>query len=159
MSARSVSVKGIWILIWFKDSESHLHENISTFLSINFFHLIFVLRDISSAGLEHYLDKVGATGSNPVCPTNQNRNPKGHGFFVWIRWKFIFKRRQTKKAVIERQWDRFWFDSARGSVLDHEIIHPSKFLSKSTQAKKAVIERGEIGFDLIPPAAAYWIMK
>jgi hypothetical protein len=26
-------------------------------------------RAISSAGLEHYLDKVGVTGSNPVLPT------------------------------------------------------------------------------------------
>ena len=25
--------------------------------------------DVSSAGLEHYLDKVGVTGSNPVRPT------------------------------------------------------------------------------------------
>lgn len=28
------------------------------------------IRDVSSAGLEHYLDKVGVTGSNPVHPTD-----------------------------------------------------------------------------------------
>jgi hypothetical protein len=28
------------------------------------------LRVISSAGLEHYLDKVGVTGSSPVLPTS-----------------------------------------------------------------------------------------
>jgi hypothetical protein len=33
------------------------------------------IRDVSSAGLEHYLDRVGVTGSNPVHPT------KGKG--VW----------------------------------------------------------------------------
>ena len=27
---------------------------------------------VSSVGLEHYLDRVGVTGSNPVQPTNQN---------------------------------------------------------------------------------------
>ena len=29
---------------------------------------------LSSVGLEHYLDKVGVTGSNPVAPTKQNGN-------------------------------------------------------------------------------------
>ena len=27
---------------------------------------------VSSVGLEHYLDRVGVTGSNPVQPTKQN---------------------------------------------------------------------------------------
>lgn len=31
---------------------------------------LFLFRAISSAGLEHYLDKVGVTGSNPVLPTS-----------------------------------------------------------------------------------------
>ena len=30
-------------------------------------------RVVSSVGLEHYLDRVGATGSNPVQPTNQQK--------------------------------------------------------------------------------------
>ena len=32
------------------------------------------LREISSVGLEHYLDKVGVTGSNPVFPTSQRQS-------------------------------------------------------------------------------------
>ena len=30
-------------------------------------------RVISSAGLEHYLDRVGVTGSNPVLPTSNSK--------------------------------------------------------------------------------------
>jgi hypothetical protein len=30
-------------------------------------------RVISSAGSEHYLDKVGVTGSNPVSPTKRHQ--------------------------------------------------------------------------------------
>lgn len=39
---------------------------------------------ISSVGSEHYLDKVGVTGSNPVSPTKYLENPTGIklvGFF------------------------------------------------------------------------------
>lgn len=34
-----------------------------------------VKRVISSVGLEHYLDRVGVTGSNPVLPTKGRRRP------------------------------------------------------------------------------------
>jgi thiamine-monophosphate kinase len=37
---------------------------------------------VSSAGLEHYLDRVGVTGSNPVRNTTKKINP--------LRWDFIF---------------------------------------------------------------------
>ena len=30
---------------------------------------LLILRVVSSVGLEHYLDRVGVTGSNPVQPT------------------------------------------------------------------------------------------
>ncbi len=38
---------------------------------------------ISSAGSEHYLDKVGVTGSNPVSPTIQGHSAQvGCPFFI-----------------------------------------------------------------------------
>lgn len=38
--------------------------------------------EFSSAGSEHYLDKVGVTGSNPVIPTQQRKGrQKGDLFF------------------------------------------------------------------------------
>jgi hypothetical protein len=36
------------------------------------------IRDISSVGLEHYLDKVGVTGSSPVCPTFKSIRNQGY---------------------------------------------------------------------------------
>jgi hypothetical protein len=40
---------------------------------VNAFYYYYALkiRAFSSAGLEHYLDKVGVTGSNPVMPTGK----------------------------------------------------------------------------------------
>ena len=35
----------------------------------NILHLPPIRRAVSSVGLEHYLDRVGVTGSNPVQPT------------------------------------------------------------------------------------------
>ncbi len=34
------------------------------------------IRGISSVGLEHYLDRVGVIGSNPICPTFNTKTPK-----------------------------------------------------------------------------------
>ena len=37
-------------------------------------------RAVSSVGLEHYLDRVGVTGSNPVQPTKEGAT-QSSGFF------------------------------------------------------------------------------
>ena len=37
-------------------------------------HVLLKLRVVSSVGLEHYLDRVGVTGSNPVQPTKFSQN-------------------------------------------------------------------------------------
>jgi hypothetical protein len=37
---------------------------------------IFAIRTVSSVGLEHYFDRVGVTGSNPVQSTNNLRFKK-----------------------------------------------------------------------------------
>lgn len=34
--------------------------------------ILITIRVVSSVGLEHYLDRVGVTGSNPVQPTKEN---------------------------------------------------------------------------------------
>ncbi|GEM_PF-2338012 len=41
-----------------------------------------IARVISSAGLEHYLDKVGVDGSNPLSPTNKK------GLVYWALFMF-----------------------------------------------------------------------
>src|SRR5690606_13869217 len=58
--------------------------------SFGFFRSFFIFerREISSVGLEHYLDKVGVTGSSPVFPTGRLSH-KGSllfyfYFFIWI---------------------------------------------------------------------------
>ena len=38
----------------------------------NILHLPPIRRAVSSVGLEHYLDRVGVTGSNPVQPTKRD---------------------------------------------------------------------------------------
>ena len=46
------------------------------------------LRVVSSVGLEHYLDRVGVTGSNPVQPTEERVrvrvSAKGSLFLFWL---------------------------------------------------------------------------
>ena len=64
-------------------------------LSINFFSaesiskwkfIIFAAqRVVSSVGLEHYLDRVGVTGSIPVQPTFALRSVSVGGLFIFIR--------------------------------------------------------------------------
>lgn len=48
----------------------------------------FVSRAFSSAGLEHYLDKVGVAGSNPATPTISVRG------WTWVRFPIIFPIRE-----------------------------------------------------------------
>jgi hypothetical protein len=44
---------------------------------------LIVMREFSSAGLEHYLDKVGVTGSSPVIPTIKTFQFKLKGFLFY----------------------------------------------------------------------------
>ena len=46
------------------------------------------IRVISSAGSEHYLDKVGVTGSNPVSPTRKVSFWKLF-FFMFLRYRSL----------------------------------------------------------------------
>ena len=42
------------------------------------------LRAISSVGSEHYLDKVGVTGSSPVLPTKKKPQSKVWPYFIYV---------------------------------------------------------------------------
>lgn len=52
-------------------------------------------RAISSAGSEHYLDKVGVAGSNPALPTKHTQRPNPDG---WVVQKACFGFRAGSKS-------------------------------------------------------------
>jgi hypothetical protein len=59
------------------------------------------IRVVSSVGLEHYLDRVGATGSNPVQPTKPSVAPAKEGFFFHhyqLNTDIIFLSSRTPQA-------------------------------------------------------------
>ena len=59
-------------------------------LSKNAFILQEINRAVSSVGSEHYLDKVGVTGSSPVRLTDYSKTVflhRGTVFFVYAKWR------------------------------------------------------------------------
>jgi hypothetical protein len=57
---------------------------------------------ISSVGLEHYLDRVGVTGSNPVLLTIKNPLHKVWGIFYLGNSQTRLKKAQNKRDIRER---------------------------------------------------------